>query len=132
MTDHPYLQDVVNGFIACMLWSSTDERDAPLDQTYDVDDIAPETLDKATDYCRAFLGYAGDKLTDESFIGKQGGITSVPVRAGHDLWLTQAGHGAGFWDGDWNEAMSVLGCNFTEAAKTLEPYVGDDGKIYFF
>jgi hypothetical protein len=21
--------------------------------------------------------------------------------AGHDLWLTSQGHGAGFWDGDW-------------------------------
>lgn len=32
--------------------------------------------------------------------------------AGHDLWLTRNGHGAGFWDGDWRD-HDVL-CNVSE------------------
>lgn len=37
---------------------------------------------------------------------------------GHDLWLTQAGHGAGFWDRGYGEAGETL----TERAKAFGPY----------
>lgn len=50
--------------------------------------------------------------------------------AGHDLWLTQHHHGAGYWDGDLDEE---LGNALTEAAKLLKEIdlvVGDDGQIY--
>ena len=50
--------------------------------------------------------------------------------AGHDFWLTRAGHGAGFWDGD---LPKELGDRLTEAAGKAgnrEPYIGDDGSIY--
>ena len=51
-------------------------------------------------------------------------------RVGHDLWLTQNRHGAGFWDGDWPEE---IGERLTEISKKFGEchlYVGDDGKIY--
>ena len=48
---------------------------------------------------------------------------------GHDLWLTINGHGAGFWDGDWEgkDLQKVLDwCK----GKTMETYVGDDLYVY--
>ena len=35
-------------------------------------------------------------------------------RAGHDFWLTRNGHGAGFWDGDWEQK---IGQRATDASK---------------
>jgi hypothetical protein len=52
-----------------------------------------------------------------------------PHRQGHDFWLTRAGHGAGYWDGDYPET----GARLTVASKLFKPvdlYIGDDGKIY--
>lgn len=49
---------------------------------------------------------------------------------GHDLWLTRNGHGAGFWDGDWDENIGDV---MTKYCQTLhENYVyGDNGTIRF-
>lgn len=38
--------------------------------------------------------------------------------SGHDLWLTQAGHGCGFWD----RGLGELGERLTDAAKLFGPY----------
>lgn len=49
---------------------------------------------------------------------------------GHDLWLTRAGHGAGFWDGD---LPAELGKRLTDAADAMGPseaYVNDDNLIH--
>lgn len=54
--------------------------------------------------------------------------SSPAAMAGHDFWLTSAGHGAGFWDGDWPKYGDLL----TKKCENQEInlYVGDDGKIY--
>ncbi len=48
---------------------------------------------------------------------------------GHDLWLTINGHGAGFWDGDW-EGKDVKKVTEWCEGKSMETYVGDDGYVY--
>lgn len=59
-------------------------------------------------------------------------------RAGHDLWMTRAGHGVGFWDRD---ALGPIGDQLTTAVDQWnqkqgyglhhpEPYIGDDGRIH--
>jgi len=47
---------------------------------------------------------------------------------GHDLWLTSAGHGVGFWDRDLDE----LGDRLTVACEKSQKnaYLGDDQLIY--
>lgn len=50
------------------------------------------------------------------------------TRFGADFYFTAAGHGCGFWDGDWPENGQAL-------TKACEPYgwdfyVGDDGLVY--
>ena len=54
---------------------------------------------------------------------------------GHDLWLTSAGHGAGFWDGDWDmdgDALTKLVEKSPLADNEFNgPYLGEDSLIYF-
>ena len=51
--------------------------------------------------------------------------------AGHDFWLTRAGHGAGFWDGDLAPEDGDALTAATEAIGACEVYVGDDQLLYF-
>jgi len=105
-------------YIETALWSSTDDKDEPLDSTYSIDDIAPETLEKMIKDCTEFQ----NKYIDDC--GYDLGIM------GHDFWLTRNRHGAGFWDGDYSKD---LGERLTDAAHSFGEcnlYVGDDGKIY--
>jgi len=109
-------------YIETALWSSTDNSDEqggePLDDNYGIEDIAPETMAQVQEDCEAFQRDHGEDI---------GGNLE---RAGHDFWLTRNRHGAGFWDGDWDEAV---GKRLTEASHvygTVDLYVGDDGLIY--
>lgn len=109
-------------YIEAALWSSNDESDEqggePLDANYGVDDIAPKTLARILNDCEAFQQDHADD------------IGSGLERAGHDFWLTRNGHGAGFWDGDWEDE---IGQRLTEASDvygSVDLYVGDDGLIY--
>jgi hypothetical protein len=47
---------------------------------------------------------------------------------GHDFWLTARGHGAGFWDGDWEWIYDGCGNDLTDIAKTFpeEQYLWRD------
>lgn len=100
-------------YVATALWSSNDESDEsggnPLDQNYDIDDIADETLAQMQADCHAFYEAA---------------------MAGHDFWLTRCGHGAGFWDGDWPEPAATALDNASKEFGNVDLYVGDDGQIY--
>ena len=95
-----------------------DDNGKPLDANYDLDDLAPETLAKVVEDCQAFQR---DNAVD---IGDQ------YERAGHDFWLTRNRHGAGFWDGDWEEAVGERLTAASHAFGEIDWYIGDDGLIY--
>lgn len=122
MTDYE-IDLFINSYIGTALWSSPDDNDEYLDANYLIYDLAPETLQKIREDCAEFLSKA------DSIIQDQPGIYSRNLElAGHDFWLTRNHHGAGFWDGDWEE-----GDKLTEIAQSfgeVDLYVGDDGKIY--
>lgn len=116
-------------YIACALWSST--AGDPLDRGNH--ELSSEASAALAAICDAwFSGHA--KLISEA----------APYwsdeQLAHDLWLTQNGHGAGFWDRacsaedlESRGEIARLGARLTEAAKTLRPvdlYIGDDGLIY--
>ena len=106
-------------YIEAALWSSTDDDDQPLDENYDISDLAPSTLQGMIEDCKAF-----QEANAKDIDGKD-------EQAGHDFWLTRNGHGCGFWEiPDWEEEA---GKRLTEATHTFGEvylYVGDDGKIY--
>ena len=62
-------------------------------------------------------------------------VYDISAYFGHDLCLTQNGHGSGFWDGDYADDCDGIdiGTALTECAEKIgriSPYVGDDGSIY--
>ncbi len=99
---------MVEAYLEAALWSSTDGDDEPLDALYSVNDFTHTARKRALDDCTRFATENAALLTDPSVPEKCG-----PKMAGHDLWLTRNGHGAGFWDGDWSDEV---GDRLTEAA----------------
>lgn len=120
---------MLDAYIACALWSSTDNsRDDggdPLDKNYSPDDLAPETRRKMRADCEAFVKTAREDLKEYA-----GASRDFWESVGHDFWLTRNGHGAGFWDGDWPEPQASRLTEAAEAMGEVNLYVGDDGKIY--
>ena len=122
MTRDEYVEEFFNSYVECALWSSTDESTPdgglPMDENYNADDIAQESLDEMSSECSAFVASEWNDLRDID-----------PGQAGHDFWLTRNGHGAGFWD----RGLGAKGDRLSKACKrygTSDLYVGDDGKVY--
>lgn len=132
-------------YIIAALWSTNDESTPsggePMDANYSPEDIAQETLLKIREDCERFqkdnrelleAAYADGSLPVNGSGEREGGAAS----AGHDFWLTRSGHGAGFWDGDWDSVEDngpEYGDRLTEASKQFKEvylYVGDDGQIH--
>jgi len=87
------MNDFLAAYIEAALWSSNDpDSGEPLDRA-DAE-LAPETLATMEKDCDDFIMEAGHLIS-----------TYDASRAGHDFWLTRNGHGAGFWDGDWEETQ---------------------------
>lgn len=107
-------------YLECCVWSTCDDDGNPLDDSYDVDDIAPEAQSQAEEECLAFWE---DNLADLESVGS-------PESHGHDFSLTRNGHGAGFWDRGYGD----VGQRLTDASKPWGEawlYPGDDGRLYF-
>lgn len=124
------LDDMLDGYITCALWSSTDESTEsggyPLDDNYSEDDIAEEALADMRIECSDFLAEAAPYLAN-----RPAHVTGNQI--GHDFWLTRNHHGAGFWDrpsywypADPNGELTKI----SHAAGSRDLYVGDDGKIH--
>lgn len=126
------LHDFVSGYLECLKWSTSGNADGA-----DVDNLEDFAFSDCAYACAVadctafFTANHADLIKAAAAYGVlivEG--DSGMAMAGHDFWLTRAGHGAGFWDGDLPEE---LGARLTEASKTAgncEPYIGDDGYIY--
>lgn len=113
---------ILDHYLTCALWSSTDDTGEPLDSNYDCSDIAEESSKAAEAEIADFLS-----LCEREGLNPLAEMSAEQF--GHDFWLTRNGHGAGFWD----RGLGELGKELTKWAKTFgssDAYVGDDGKIY--
>lgn len=113
------LEDFTNACIEAALWSSTDNDGTPLDSgEYELSDMARDLI---IANCRSFWQrvWSYVKVTDMS-----------PEQAGHDFWLSGNGHGAGFWDGDWDHTPYADMLDKRAKCYGVDLYVGDDGMIY--
>lgn len=118
---------LLSSYFETALWASTDESDEsggePLDANHSIEDFTIEGLKRMIAMTLDFVGAPGVADAINATLDDWG-------LAGHDLWLTQNGHGAGFWDGDWPEPEATL---LTEAAHRVggaDIYVGDNGRLY--
>lgn len=122
-----WFEDFVQGYEEAALWSSVDVvdgEDVHLDDGYEV---AEETRAKFREDCTDFCDFAEPALLEAFKVTGYGAD-----RAGHDFWLTRAGHGAGFWDRS-ELREGGLGDELTAAAKSMgscDLYLGDDELVY--
>jgi hypothetical protein len=113
-------------YIEAALWSSTDNDGEPLDHEYNSDNLDADTKKVMKADCKRFL----EKVDAAGLLEHISDSHSTLIHAGHDFWLTRNHHGAGFWDGDWQQR---IGDDLTEIARLFGDYhlfVGDDGEIH--
>jgi hypothetical protein len=108
-------------YLTTALWSSVISDDStehpnkdgdPFDAHFSTSDFTDEALETLRAHAFSFWSRAWFYIDSET----------PPARctrdmdagsAGHDFWLTQNGHGTGFWDGDW----PTYGDQFTKLSK---------------
>lgn len=106
--------------LVCMLWTSEEEG-----EDWSIDQLDPESVDKIWRIYKDFLSH--DIVTEA--------LSETPntwKNVGHDFWLTSVGHGAGFWDGDWDTEHHDFGDKLTDLCRNSidSCYKGDDDVIY--
>ena len=115
-------------YITAALWSSVSDDDDGITDEYDADDIGTATLQYLV--CVAYKFYRENKcyIDAEPEPPTCNDGSCRYAMAGHDFWLTSAGHGAGFWDGDWPKYGDLL-TKKSKSSGEITLYLGDNGKI---
>lgn len=125
------VEEFIHGYVEALL-ATSDEGDSPMSKHFSVDDLSPDAVDRIQADCRSFLHMAGPYLTPEKYVGAS--VGSLEAHAGHDFWLTRCGHGAGFWDGDWegedNHQFEGPIMRIAKGFPNIDAMLGDDGKIH--
>lgn len=156
--DRVEINDFVRHYLCTALWSSTvslpcaeemlidgcmdvdddhvlhgtNENDS-LDEYFDTDDFDDDSLRKAQKDCDKFR-----QLMENAGLWDKALEYEDEDHIAHDFWLTRNGHGAGFWDGDYqdhpgqkdsvgNKVSTLIDDNFNE----LNIWIDDDGSLYF-
>jgi hypothetical protein len=123
-----YRAQFLAAYMACAEWSSTHTENQDGCDSVPIDSLNLSWDEKseaqAKQYCNDFIdaNKADLILADEKRKGAR------PDSNGHDLWLTAAGHGAGFWD----RGLGDVGDRLSKASKpyNADLYVGDDKKLH--
>ena len=119
--------EFINAYIVCARWSSTDGDGTPLDDDrFEMSDEATAALESIA---REFWVKNQDLLASARLV-KARRESDRLKHLGHDLWLTQNGHGAGFWDGDWQEPEATALDNAAKALRSTELYTDENGVIH--
>ena len=124
-----YENGFLDQYLGTALWSSSylDENDEmqDMDREFSIDDFAQDAIELATKDCEKFIGLVPTKflidLDDDE-------ITQIA----HDFWLTRNGHGAGFWDGDYEPETEKVLMEAVKEFKECNVCIGDDKLLYLF
>jgi hypothetical protein len=109
------LDDFTRGYLEAALWLATDEKENQLDERYTIADFTDATKKAAREICQTFIE------DNEGTIDLYADAVETPdgdsawSYAGHDLWITCNGHGAGFW----SRGLGDVGERLTDAARKL-------------
>jgi len=112
MKDSYKKDSMLTGYLAAAIWAGLDE------DRYTLDDIAYGSIMCASREIGRFVELAGSLLDSED-----------PSQVGHDFWLTRNGHGAGFWDGDYEDSKGRQLTAISKGFGTSDIYVRNN-KIY--
>jgi hypothetical protein len=113
--DRYYKRAVLGGYIEAAHFFNTEEGDER------GTGLAPSAWIQAARTVLRFLSLAEGLLLP----------SDSPRKVGVDLWLTQDGHGAGFWDGDYDDRGDHLTRITHSLGRDIDIYTGDDGLVYF-
>jgi len=125
------LSPLVRAYLTTALWSSVDDYGEPFDRHYSLSDFSQAALARAIACVGNFERENSQTIEDAIATGEvvRGPDFNEWERAGHDLWLTRNGHGAGFWDGDWPKPYAdVLTMNARNLGE-VELYVSKTGEV---
>ncbi len=135
MTTKSDFPEFFQSYLHTALWSSTisedsdgepGERDGePFDKHFSTDDFSAEALETLRAHAFSFWSRMWYYLNYEE---SKRGEKPEASQAGHDFWLTQNGHGAGFWDGYY----PTYGDTFTKLAKcypVIDLYVTEKNEV---
>jgi hypothetical protein len=117
-----YLSDFIAAYKEAAEWSTSD-TDPDTGEDAHIDGMclewSPEADEQASEWCKDFIE-GNRKDLDASGLSADS--------AGHDFWLTSAGHGAGFWD----RGLGDVGQRLSKASNpyAADLYVGDDRKLH--
>lgn len=116
------LKDMFQAYLECALWTSA-HRDDPRGLTAEssIENLSDLALASLYLRCMDFFDHCGEMISEEQ--------DRCFKRAGHDLWLAQSVHRAGFWQGDWPANAKAM----SDAALSLKPlvlYADDSGVIH--
>jgi len=116
----PDLQSMVAQYIETALWSSTDDGGEPLDRTFGPEHVSVRFHNVAVTTCGAFIAAVEEKGLTVDLANVAESMEGI----GHDLWLTQNRHGAGFWDGDYDRGDELTAVAHTFGCVDLYVYRG--------
>lgn len=123
----------LKSYLECALGSEIKaDYTGTLDEDYGIEDISEDAIKILNAHALVWWHHNGcfvQCLIDAGIKGEGNqALYSLAQLAGHDLWLTQNGHGTGFWD---RSHWGVYQESFTKAAEALgEFYLYEaDGKI---
>ena len=115
--------EFTDAYIECALWASSV---GPENEGAENFDLAEEAGTELTRIASIFEA-ANARLLEKAYENDR----YTPAKAGHDLFLTQNGHGAGYWDRGLGDVGSKLS-EWAKAEGTCDLYLGDDDKIHVF
>lgn len=118
------------GYQLSLLWSTSGSYKGQDLESLEGRPLSGEMARATADDCMAF--YLANK-SDIQEAAAHYGASNDPTGfepAGHDFWLTRAGHGAGYWDGGLPKALGDRLTAASEKVGSVDPYVGNDGKVY--
>ena len=120
-------RQVVEEYLATLLWSEADEDGNPLDQTVDLSDLPEAIWDEAATDLQEFADYCLEAIGHDPFEVFEAGDVA------HNFCLSRNGHGAGFFDGSWLIGERELNQELQVCAKTFGTYglaaFEEDGKL---
>lgn len=125
-------EEFFNAYLAAALWSSTDESGEHLDARFSDDNFSCEA--RMVLFSFAMVFYSRNWYFIKAL--KEKGVDPYPEQyslfclAGHDLWLTQNGHGAGFWANDYWGCYQDIFDKAASSLSELDIIIGDDGRLH--
>lgn len=102
------IDSISYGFICAILWAEAGDE-------YDIGELSEAQINFVKQFVSEWIEKDGvlDAITNCPDQSHPDYNNDHYAGVGHDLYLTVAGHGAGFWDGDYDEYGDIL----TESCK---------------